>query len=174
MPPMELDIVLWPDPILLEGTAPLEGVDGDVRAIVGEMRRVMFELGGVGLAAPQVGIAKRLMLVCPSGEPGREEVVINPEILDESGEDVGEEGCLSFPGLYGMVPRGTKIRVRYRDLDWRERRMELEGFVARVFLHELDHLNGRVFVDRMLPDSRERIAKQLEELREQYAARRAG
>jgi peptide deformylase len=167
---MNLEIVLWPDPVLLSGTQPIEEVDEPLRQVVGEMRRVMFESRGVGLAAPQVGIAKRLMLVCPTGEPGEEEVVINPEILDHEDLDVGEEGCLSFPQIYGLVPRAKRIRVRYRDLEFQAREMVLVGFVARVFLHELDHLNGKVFIDQMLPESRKKIDKQLEELRRQFAA----
>lgn len=167
---MQLDIVLWPHPVLLEGTQPVERVDAGLREIVAEMRRVMFELRGVGLAAPQVGIAKRLMLVCPSGNPGEEEVVMNPELLEAEGQDTDEEGCLSFPGIYGEVPRATRIRIRYMDLFEREREMILEGFVARVFLHELDHLDGRVFIDRMTAASRERAEPQLEELRQRYAA----
>lgn len=170
---MHLEIVLWPHPVLLAGTEPVEGVDEDLRAVVGQMRRVMFELRGVGLAAPQVGIAKRLMLVCPTGQPGEEEVVINPEVLEAEGEALGEEGCLSFPAIYGEVPRALRVRVRYRDLDWRERELVLEDFVARVFLHELDHLDGRVFIDRMITASRTRIEPQLEELRARYAARPA-
>lgn len=170
---MKLDIVLWPDPVLLGGTDPVEKVDGELRQVVSEMRRIMFELRGVGLAAPQVGIAKRLMLVCPTGEPGAEEVVINPEVVQRGEVAEGEEGCLSFPGIYGLVPRARTIRVRYRDLDWRERELVLDDFVARVFLHELDHLDGRVFVDRMTPESRARIEDQLEELRQRYAARSA-
>jgi peptide deformylase len=166
---MSLEIVLWPDPVLLAGTKPVEGVDDALRQIVGEMRRVMFELRGVGLAAPQVGIPRRLMLVCPSGEPGDEEVVINPEICEAAGSELGEEGCLSFPGIYGMVPRATRLRVRYRDLDWRVREMILEDFVARVFQHELDHLDGRVFVDRMVPASRAEAEPALEELRRRAA-----
>ena len=167
---MQLDIVLWPAPVLLEGTVRIPAVDEELRQVVGEMRRIMFELRGVGLAAPQVGVAKRLMLVCPSGEPGDEEVVINPEVIDADGQENGEEGCLSFPGLYGLVPRAQTVRVRYRDLDFREREMVLTGFVARVFLHELDHLDGRVFVDRMVPESRAKIEAGLEDLRRQYEA----
>lgn len=170
---MHLQIVLWPQPVLLRGTEPIVEIDDRLRQIVGEMRRIMFELRGVGLAAPQVGIAKRLMLVCPSGQPGEEEVVLNPEILAAEGEELGEEGCLSFPGLYGQVPRALKIRVRYRDLDFREREMVLEDFVARVFLHELDHLDGRVFVDRMTPESRKKIEGQLDDLRARYEAQMA-
>ncbi len=165
---MKLDIVLWPDPVLLGGTDPVTEVDDELRAIVGEMRRVLFEQRGVGLAAPQVGIAKRLMLVCESGNPGDETVVLNPEIAEVSGSEVGEEGCLSFPGIYGHVPRALTIRVRYQDLDLREHEMTLTGFVARIFQHELDHLNGDVFIDKMEPDSRAKVEDQIAELKARY------
>ncbi len=162
---MKLSIVLWPDPVLLQGTDSITEVDDDLRAAVGEMRRVLFEERGVGLAAPQVGIAKRLMLVCPSGNPGDEFVVINPEIAEAEGNELGDEGCLSFPGMFGEVPRATAIRVTYQDLDLRTREMELTGWVARIFQHELDHLNGEVFIDRMTPESRAAIEEDLEALR---------
>ncbi|MDJ0973678.1 MAG: peptide deformylase [Planctomycetota bacterium] len=169
---MKLDIVLWPHPVLLGGTDPITEVDDDLRAVVGEMRRVMFELRGVGLAAPQVGVAKRLMLVCPSGEPGDEIVVINPEveILEKGGTEVGDEGCLSFPEIYGKVRRAKKIRVRFQDLDLRGREIELSGFVARIFQHEMDHLDGKVFIDRMEPESRQEVEHLLDALRERYMA----
>lgn len=170
---MHLEIVLWPHPVLLGGTQAVERVDEDLRRIAAEMRRVMFELRGVGLAAPQVGIARRMMLVCPSGQPGDEEVVLNPEILEAEGSEVGEEGCLSFPGIYGDVARACRIRVRYLGMDGRDRELTLEGFVARVFLHELDHLDGRVFIDRMTPESRRRIEADLEDLRQRFAGQTA-
>jgi peptide deformylase len=166
---MKLDIVLWPDPVLLNGTEPIEVVDDEIRDFVGQMRRVLFEQRGVGLAAPQVGVPLRLMLVCPSGSPGDETVVINPELISVEGSEIGEEGCLSFPGLYGDVPRALTIRVRYQDLELRDREMTLEGWVARIFQHELDHLNGEVFVDKMVPESREAIEKGLAELKQKYA-----
>ena len=172
---MHLDIVLWPDPVLLTPTEPVLEVDDELRLVVAGMRRVMFELRGVGLAAPQVGISKRLMLVCPSGEPGAEEVVLNPEIVEkDTAVHDGEEGCLSFPGIYGLVPRSCRVVVRYRDLDWRARQLELRDFVARVFLHEFDHLEGKVFIDRMLPEYREKAEGLLKELRERYAEPSAG
>ncbi len=162
---MELEIVLYPDPVLLDGTEPIRAVDGALRQVVGEMRRVLFEERGVGLAAPQVGVARRLMLVCPSGEPGDEIVVLNPEILASEGRELGEEGCLSFPGIYGKVPRAVWIRVRYQDLDLRSCEIELSGWVARIFQHEFDHLEGEVFVDKMTPASRAKVADQIDELR---------
>jgi peptide deformylase len=162
---MKLDIVIWPDPVLTSGTATITEVDDELRQIVGEMRRVLFEERGVGLAAPQVGIARRLMLVCPSGEPGDEVVVLNPEILSVEGEELGEEGCLSFPGIYGKVSRALMLQVRYEDLDLRERELTLSGWVARIFQHELDHLNGEVFIDKMTLESREKVEEQIDELR---------
>lgn len=166
---MKLGIVLYPDPVLLAGTEPVTAVDEELRQAVGEMRRVLFEERGVGLAAPQVGLRRRLMLVCPSGSPGDEFVVLNPEILEREGDDTDEEGCLSFPGIYGQVPRATSIRVRYQDLDLRPREMQLDDWVARIFQHELDHLDGVVFIDRMTPESRARIEKDVEELRRSHA-----
>lgn len=170
---MHLGIVLWPHPILLEPAEAVPGVDDEVRGIVAEMRRLMFERRGVGLAGPQVGIARRIVLVCPSGQPGEEEVVFNPEVLEASGEALDEEGCLSFPGLFGSVPRATQIRVRYRDLMWQDREIALEGFDARVILHEIDHLAGTVFIDRMTLSSLARIEPGLDELRRRYAVRSA-
>ena len=165
---MKLDIVLWPDPVLLSGTQPILAVDEELRLVVGEMRRLLFESRGVGLAAPQVGVPLRLMLVCPSGSPGDETTVINPELVAVEGNELGEEGCLSFPGLYGQVLRADSIQVRYQDLELRPREMQLDGFVARIFQHELDHLNGEVFIDKMLPESRERIEDELEALRQRF------
>ncbi len=167
---MKLDIVLWPHPILLAGTDPVTEVDEELRAVVGEMRRLLFELRGVGLAAPQVGVVKRLMLVCPSGEPGDDTVMLNPEIVESEGAVTGEEGCLSFPGIYGRVSRASSVVVRDRDLALRWQEAPLPGFVARIFQHELDHLNGDVFVDRMLRDDRAKVESALGELREHYAA----
>lgn len=167
---MRLDIVLWPDPVLLAGTKPVEKVDDHLRQVVAEMRRVMFDLRGVGLAAPQVGVALRLMLVCPSGEPGSEQVLINPKILTSVGSQVGEEGCLSFPGIYGDVERAKQVRLSYRDLTGQAREMDLEGFLARIVQHEADHLDGKVFIDRMDPASRRDAEPQLEDLRARFLA----
>ena len=166
---MKLDIVLFPDPVLLSGTQPIVEVDDGLRDIVGQMRRVLFEERGVGLAAPQVGIPRRLMLVCPSGDPGDEFVVLNPELIETAGSELGDEGCLSFPGIYGEVPRALTIRVRYQDLDLREREMTLDGWVARIFQHELDHLDGIVFIDRMTSESRAKVEGQVDDLRRRHA-----
>lgn len=167
---MRLEIVLWPDPVLLAGAAPVEKVDAHVREVVAEMRRVMFELKGVGLAAPQVGVALRLMLVCPTGAPGEERVLLNPRIVTSGPNVLGEEGCLSFPGIYGHVERAKQVRVTYQDLDGRAQTLDLEGFVARIVQHEGDHLDGKVFVDRLSPEERLGIEPDLAELRARFAA----
>lgn len=167
---MRLEIVLWPDPVLLTGARPVERVDDHLRAVLAEMRRVMFELKGVGLAAPQVGVPLRLMLVCPSGEPGDERVLINPEVVPGDARQLGEEGCLSFPGVYGRVARATRVRVRYRDLAWAPCTLDLEGFVARIVQHEADHLDGRVFIDRMEAADRQEAEPELARLRERFTA----
>jgi peptide deformylase len=167
---MRLEIVLWPDPVLLSGAQPVEKVDAHVREVVAEMRRVMFDLKGVGLAAPQVGVPLRLMLVCPTGAPGDERVLVNPRIVTAGGQVLGEEGCLSFPGIYGRVERAKQARVAYQDLDGRPQTLDLEGFVARIVQHEGDHLDGKVFVDRMLAEDRLEIEPELAELRARFAA----
>ncbi len=163
-----LQIVHWPDPVLLKGTMPVAKVDDEVREIAKEMARVMVELRGVGLAAPQVGLSRRMMLVCPSGEAGGETVVINPEIVSREGSDDLEEGCLSFPGVYGVVERAERAHVRYLDLDGNEQDLEVEGFFARIFQHEFDHLNGVVFVQRMSPADRTRNRQKLDDLRKAH------
>lgn len=169
IPPMQLDIVYWPDPVLLQPTRRIETVNDDLRQVVSEMRRVMFKLKGVGLAAPQVRIDRQVMLVCPSGHPGDETVVLNPEILERSGHDVADEGCLSLPGVFGPVPRNLRIRARYQDLDLRTHEVDLDGFPARVFQHEYDHLQGTMFIDRMEVAEREKLDNELAPFREEFA-----
>lgn len=167
---MRLAIVYWPDPVLLHPTRALAAVDDEVRQVVSEMRRVMFSLKGVGLAAPQVRVQQQVMLVCPSGHPGDETVVLNPEILAVEGHDVADEGCLSLPGVFGPVPRGLRIRARYQDLDLRVHDVELEGFPARVFQHEFDHLQGTMFIDRMESGDRQKLEAELAPFIEDFEA----
>jgi peptide deformylase len=170
-PSMRVEIAHWPNPILTKGTKPVAAVDDELRDTVENMARLMHDLRGVGLAAPQVSIPQRFMLVCPTGEFGEERVVINPEILSQEGQDEMEEGCLSFPGVYGTIQRATKVQVRYRDLDWKEKDLLLEGFVARIFQHEFDHLNGVVFLERMTAADRMRNREKLRALEAAGGAR---
>ena len=159
---MALDIVYWPDPVLTRPASPVGSVDEELRSVVAAMRRVMFRLKGVGLAAPQVGVGRRVMLVCPSGAPGDEEVVVDPEILERHGEVEGDEGCLSLPGLYGPVVRAERIRVRALDRDGQVFEREVDGLLAVCIQHEIDHLDGKLFVDYLSNLKRQRIRKKLE------------
>lgn len=137
------------DAILREICSPFD-FDGnnDPKEIVKQMFEIMFKENGLGLAAPQVGQTFRLFVMGP--EIGEQFVCFNPEILEESDEqELAEEGCLSFPGLYFKVKRPNKIKVRYQDRDGKTHEREFEGLWARCFLHELDHLNGIVFVDKI-------------------------
>ncbi len=167
---MSLDIRIWPDPVLLTPAQAVGRVDDEVRAVIAAMRRVMFRLKGVGLAAPQIGVSRRIILVCPSGAPGDEEVILDPEIVERHGAVDGEEGCLSLPGLYGSVTRAESIRVRYRDLAGRVFERDVADFPARVFQHEIDHLDGVLFPDRMSPEDRAEIEDRLEAFRAAYAS----
>ncbi|MCC7139891.1 MAG: peptide deformylase [Planctomycetes bacterium] len=169
---MRVEIVLWPHPVLLAGTKPVEqaDVDADFRDTVAQMTKLMVDLRGVGLAAPQAGIGRRFMLVSPTGEAADTKAMLNPEILAREGEEDMEEGCLSFPKVYGNVRRAARVKARYRDLDFVEHTVELEGFVARIFQHELDHLDGVVFIDRMDDADLEAAKPRLAELKKARAA----
>ncbi len=117
-----------------------------VRELIRDMLETLADEKGVGLAAPQVGVALR---VCVAFDPEIEKtwVFINPSVMREEGEEIDEEGCLSFPGLVGLIPRATKIWVKYHDEDLREKRETFEGLLARIVQHEIDHLNGITIKD---------------------------
>lgn len=166
-----LDIVYYPDPILRRPTEPIEEIDEEVREMVPAMIEAMHRARGLGLAANQVGWGRRLAIVSDTGEPGDERVVINPEIVAEDGALAMEEGCLSFPGLSGLITRPERIRVRYRNLDGETVEEEAGGLLARCFLHEIDHLLGILFISKMTPADRIRLKRQLKELEEEYSDR---
>lgn len=165
-------VVHYPDPILLK-PAPLVGVVTDeVRKKAAEMIPLMHLEDGIGLAAPQVGWAARL-LVAWDGEEGTEPIVlVDPEILEKGGglED-GNEGCLSFPGIFGTVARYQSVRVSATDLDNKPFEISAEGLFARVLQHEIDHLDGVLFVTRMKPADRAANKAKLEELAARYERR---
>ena len=134
-------------PALRGHARPVEKINHVILRLLDDMTETMHEAKGVGLAAPQIGIAKRLITVAP----GEEEPVwqlINPRILNASGEAVDVEGCLSIPGVYGEVPRYEQITVEAQDRDGQMLKLNLSGFHARIFQHEIDHLDGILFIDR--------------------------
>jgi peptide deformylase len=158
-----LKIITAPDPRygkvgprLRQKSEPIAAIDDTVRKLAADMWETMLaDDSGVGLAAPQVGVPKRLVVVhLPPGldDPDDPEIrltLVNPEIQRAGGQQVGPEGCLSFPELYGEVPRYMSVTVRARDLDGHDLKLKTRGYLARVLQHEIDHLDGILFFDRM-------------------------
>jgi peptide deformylase len=161
-----LKIVHWPDPVLLNPGLPVMEFDDNLKKIVGDMFDTMYAANGVGLAAVQVGIAKRLFVMDCSGgkDPSQKVVMINPEVLTVEGEQTGDEGCLSFPGIYFPVKRSLRAVVRAQDLSGNE--FELDGLdlTARCMLHETDHCDGIVFIDHTTPLKREMVKRKIKKM----------
>ena len=163
-----MNIVIYPDPLLLKKTVPLTAVDGELQAKIREMFDLMYELKGVGLAAPQVGQSIRLFVLNPTGNPEHERVLINPRILKRRDRIRGDEGCLSFPGIYIEVERSRYIEVEARDEKFEPIRFEARDFEARIIQHELDHLDNVLLVHRMSDTDRIRLRNDLRELEDKY------
>jgi peptide deformylase len=159
-----LPILRYPDPRLFKIAAPIERVDDSIRRLAADMAETMYEAPGIGLAATQVDMHKRLIVIDVSEDKSRLLTLINPEILDREGECENEEGCLSVPGIYDRVTRSRWIRFRALDLRGEPFEMEAEELLAVCVQHEIDHLQGKVFVDYLsrLKQSRirSRLAKQ--------------
>jgi peptide deformylase len=155
-----LKIRKFPDPVLRKGAAPVDGITDDIIKLSADMLETMYSARGIGLAANQVGISLRLIVLHLQSKKGDEPLIlINPVIVESSLEEVSEEGCLSLPGYYEYVPRAKKILVQA--LDSRERlcSLECEGHLARAFQHEIDHLNGVLFIDHLSPIKRSLFKK---------------
>ncbi len=143
-----MKVVYYPDDPLTQKADPVERFDKKLEELVCNMLDTMHEYKGVGLAAPQVGLKKRLFVL--QEEPEADELYfINPVIEEMDGNEVGEEGCLSMPEIYGDVPRATYIRLTAQDLTGETFEMEAEGFLARIIQHEYDHINGVMFPERL-------------------------
>ena len=169
-----LELTLYPDPVLRKTAAPVEAFDDELRAFVAGMFRRMVASKGVGLAAPQVGVKKRILVLNPTGKPEDDLALVNPTLVERSGTPVlFEEGCLSFPGIYAEVQRPENCRVKAFTPDGEPFEEELTGFVSRILQHEYDHLEGILLVDRMSPADKVRHRAALEELVERYRRRTA-
>jgi len=154
-----LPVRIYGDPVLREPTAPLESIDGTIDTLVRNMYATQIKLKGIGLSGPQVGLSRRLFTVDTTElvKDGGPQSFINPEIIGTDGEAVYEEGCLSFPGVYFDVRRPRKVGLRYLDLEGNEQAIEADGVLARIILHEFDHLEGRLFIDTLSEEGRIRI-----------------
>jgi peptide deformylase len=166
MPPLK--IVHYPEPVLLTVGAPVaeNEFDETLKNVVSDMFDTMSEAGGVGLAAPQVGISQRFFVMDVPDENGKSNKVsfFNPEIVHVEGEQVGDEGCLSFPGLYQQIKREMRVIVRAHDIDGKEFELDAIDLAARCILHETDHCDGIVFLDRMTTLKREMARRKIRTL----------
>ena len=161
----KLEILEFPDPRLRTVAKPVESFDDALRQLVDDMFETMYGAEGIGLAATQVNVHRRLLVMDVSENRESPKVFINPEIIDSEGEETCEEGCLSVPGIYAEVSRAEKVRVRAQDGDGEFFEDELDGMHAVCLQHEMDHLEGKLFVDYLSPLKRRMVRKKLEKQR---------
>jgi peptide deformylase len=164
-----MPILEFPDPRLRKKALPVARVDDELRRLIDDMFETMYEAPGIGLAATQVDVHQRLLVADVSTAKNEPHVLINPEILEKDGVAITEEGCLSVPGYYEEVERANHIRVNFLDRQGRPVECEFEGLLAVCVQHEIDHLNGRLFVDYLSEAKRQRIRKRLVKERRQQA-----
>lgn len=161
-----LQVVKWPNSVLDSPADPVTEFDDKLKKLVADMFETMYAAPGVGLAAVQVGVSKRLFVMDCSGgkDPDQRVVMINPEVLQIEGTQNGDEGCLSFPGIFTPVERGLRAVVRAHDINGNQ--FELDGMelTARCMLHETDHCDGIVFLDKMSPIKREIVKRKIKKL----------
>ena len=157
-----LEILHFPDPRLRRRAVAVRDVDDDVKRLIDDMLETMYGAPGIGLSAPQVNVAKRVITIDMSEDRNAPLCLVNPEIRTVSGETETEEGCLSVPGVYELVTRPERVRVSALDRDGRSREIEAEGLLAVCIQHEIDHLDGRLFVDYLSRLKRQRIRKKAE------------
>ncbi|MCF8151474.1 MAG: peptide deformylase [Burkholderiaceae bacterium] len=156
-----LQILRYPDPRLQQKAAPVKVVDERIRQLAADMAETMYAAPGIGLAASQVDQHVRLIVIDISEDKSQLQTFINPELLELSGEIEGEEGCLSVPGIYDTVKRASHVKVRALGLDGKAFEMEADELLAVCIQHEIDHLEGKVFVDYLSRLKRERIKSKL-------------
>ena len=167
-----LPIAHWPDPVLLTVGRPVADHEfgPDLAALADDMFETMERAGGVGLAAPQVGISKRLFIMDTpedeEGSPRQRHVLVNPEIVHVEGEYIREEGCLSFPGLFQVIKREMRVIARARDVHGKEFELDVADLAGRCILHETDHCDGTVFLDRMSALKRQLAKRKIKTLQD--------
>lgn len=164
-----LQILHYPDPVLSKKAAPVTEFDDALKQLAEDMVETMYAAPGIGLAAPQVGVSKRLVVIdcAPKDEEPQLVILVNPEICEAEGECFEEEGCLSVPEYYASVHRHSKVMVRYQDLTGHAHQAEASGLLAICCQHELDHLEGILFVDRLSPLKRSMFRKKWQKLQAQ-------
>lgn len=166
----KLKILEFPDPRLRTKAALVEEVDDELRKFMSDLFEIMYAAPGIGLAATQVDVHKRLFVCDVSTDKSAPLVFVNPEILEQDGTTVTDEGCLSVPGYYEEVERAEHVKVQFLDRDGESVEMQADGLLAVCIQHEIDHLNGKLFVDYLSEAKRQRIRKKLVKERRQQAA----
>lgn len=161
----KLDILEFPDPRLRLVAQPVATFDADLKRLADDMLATMYDAPGIGLAATQVDVPKRVLVLDVSETHDDPRVIVNPEILESRGAEVCQEGCLSFPGVYADVERKEWIRVRAQDVTGKHFELETDGLLAVCIQHEMDHLVGKVFVDYLSPLKRSLLLRKLEKQR---------
>ena len=152
-----LQVKTYPDAILKKKAEPLVHFGPQEQKFLDDMIETMYAEDGVGLAAPQIGVSKRVFVASPTMTHGEEYIFVNPEILEARGRELGLEGCLSLPGISGEIPRAKVIRFRALDRHGKPVEMEVRDLFARIIQHELDHLNGILLIDRVDFDKRQEL-----------------
>ena len=166
----QLDLLLHPDPRLRNIAAPVKVVDHDVRRLVDDLLETMYARRGIGLAAVQVGVAKRIIVADVSPERNTPVALVNPRVAERHDQAEFEEGCLSVPGVYETVSRSARVRVEGLDRAGKSVTIEAEGVLAACLQHEIDHLDGRLFVDYLSRLKQQRIRKRAAKRRREAAA----
>ncbi|MBI3716041.1 MAG: peptide deformylase [Betaproteobacteria bacterium] len=156
-----LDVLTYPDPVLTRTAEPVKMIDNKIKKLVDDMAETMYAAPGIGLAAPQVGELKRIMVIDVSEEKNQLRVFINPEIIKKEGTAVNEEGCLSVPGYYDKVERAETVMVTALDRDGQRFTINASGMLAVCIQHEIDHLDGKVFVEYLSPLKFNRIKNKM-------------
>lgn len=164
-----LDVLIYPDENLAKVCEPVATVDEALNKFIDDMFDTMYDHEGIGLAAPQVNVLKRVVTIDIEGDKTNQIVLINPEILESSGETGIEEGCLSIPGCRALVPRKEKVKVKALNRQGEEFILDADGLLAICIQHELDHLNGVLFVDHISQLKRQRIRDKMIKLKKQIA-----
>ena len=164
-----LPILEFPDPRLRTKAQPVAVFDAGLKQLVADMFETMYAAPGVGLAATQVDEHRQLLVIDMSEERTEPHVLVNPRILEQGGEQVYQEGCLSFPGIYADVERALRVKVAAQDVEGTPFELDVEGPLAVCIQHEMDHLVGKVFVDYLSPLKRSLLLKRMEKKRRQSA-----
>lgn len=152
------EVLVYPNDILRGESEEVTVFDQELKRLVSDMKETMLVARGVGLAAPQIGVLKKVVVI---EWEDHKFTLINPQIIEQSGEEVRDEGCLSFPNIYEDVARPTKVKIAYQDENGDRREYEAEGFLARIFSHEIDHLGGKLLIDKLSPIKRTFLKKKM-------------